>query len=89
MSNKWNERDILQLTRDCELGQLGELRRVVSVDGPYMTVRDQNDRLTHTGRDYAFATKIGEGAVSDEDFPLFSWAGDALTECEARLRQVE
>jgi hypothetical protein len=90
MPNKWNERDLLRLACDCELGTHGALLHVVKTDGPYMTVRRHADgALLHTGRDYVFAVKIGESATNDDDFPLFSWAGDALTECEARLRDVE
>lgn len=89
MTNKWNERDILHLTRDCELGKQGDQLHVVSTEGPYMTVRHSDSRLSHTGRDYAFATKIGEGAVNDAiDFPLLVWSNYALTGCEYRLREV-
>lgn len=91
MPNKWNERDLLRLTQDCELGTCDALLHVVKTVGPYMTVRRlANDVLLHTGRDYTFATKIGEGATDDaDDFPLFSWVNDALVECEGRLREVE
>ncbi len=93
MPNQWNKRDLLQLTRDCELGQLGELIHVVKVSGPYMTVRrNVSGVLMHTGRDYAFATKIGEGAidkVGDIDDGPFTKIGDTLTACETRLRSVE
>jgi hypothetical protein len=91
MPNKWNERDLLRLTRDCELGAQGVLLHVVKADGPYMTARRHADgALLHTGRDYAFATKVGEGAIDDNDgFRLFSWVNDVLVECEGRLREAE
>lgn len=95
MPNKWNERDLLRLTRDCELGSQGALLHVVKADGPYMTARRHADgALLHTGRDYAFATKIGEGASNDEEedtdeVSLFSWVNDVLVDCEARLREAE
>lgn len=88
MPNKWNERDLLRLTRDCELGAQGALLHVAKTDGPYMTVRRHVDGVVmHTGRDYAFATKIGEGATDDSDVdpPSFGWT---LADCEARLREV-
>lgn len=57
----WNKGDVLTLTRECELGYTGEILRVVSVDGPYMTaVREDGKSFVHTGRDYKLATKIGE-----------------------------
>lgn len=59
MSNQWEAGDRLVVTRDCELGAKGEVVRVVSVDGPYMTVSVGSDepRIHHTGRDYRFVTK--------------------------------
>lgn len=87
MSNQWNERDLLRLTRDCELGTRDALLHVVKTDGPYMTVhRHADGAVMHTGRDYAFATKIGEGAI--DDAPLLSEVNDVLVDCEARLREV-
>jgi hypothetical protein len=92
MPNRWNKRDFLRLTRDCELGRSGDQLHVTSASGPYMTVRRPDGSLAHTGRDYAFATKIGEGAVDradDADDGPFSRIGDALTACHARLCVVE
>lgn len=94
MPNKWNARDLLRLTHQCELGMLGDLLHVVKADGPYMTVRRHVDgAVMHTGRDYAFATKVGEGVTDDEgdedDVPPFGWVNDVLVECEARLREAE
>ncbi len=90
MSNRWNVRDLLRLTRNCELGMLGDLLHVVKADGSYMTVRRPSDGvLLHTGRDYVFAVKIGEGAVDDESLPLFKWARDTLVACETKLNEVE
>ena len=91
MPNKWNERDLLRLTRDCELGPRDALLHVVKTVGPYMTARRHADgAVMHTGRDYAFATKVGEGATDDaDDAPLFSWVNDVLVECEGRLREAE
>lgn len=89
MPNLWNERDLLRLTRDCELGQLGQTLHVVKTDGPYMTVRRSDEQVLHVGRDYAFATKIGEGAIDRHDAGPFSRIGDDLTDCETRLRAIE
>lgn len=86
MPNQWNERDVLRLTRNCELGNQDDQLHVTAVDGPYMTVRGPDGRHTRTGRDYEFAVKIGE---DEEDAALFSWVNDTLTECEGRLREVE
>lgn len=86
MPNRWDRGDILQLTRDCELGTRGQILRVVTTDGNYMTVH-RNRATLYTGRDYAFARKVGTFEV--DDVPLFSWAGDELNACEARLREVE
>lgn len=91
MPNRWNRGDVLKLIADCELGKYGDVLRVTSVDGPYMTAtverRDAPDPTIHTGRDYAYAVKVGEFEPDDE--PLFSWVGDALTECGLRLRAAE
>lgn len=93
MPNQWNERDILRLTRDCELGPEGAMLLVVKTSGPYMSVcHAWNLQLMHTGRDYAFAVKIGQNAPQDmptDDGLLFGWAGNELAVCEARLREVE
>lgn len=69
MTIQWNLRDLLRLTRDCDLGLMGTLLHVVKTDGPYMTVRalERHSLLQHVGRDYAFAVKIGEGAVDRAD----------------------
>ena len=87
---RWNERDLLKLTQDCELGLRGETLHVVETEGPYMTARHEGGLLVRTGRDYAFASKIGEAAVDEGSLPLFSWAGDELDECElcARLEEI-
>lgn len=69
MANRWNERDLLRLTRDCDLGLQGEQLHVVEVDGPYMTARHSGGLLVRTGRDYAYAAKIGEAAVDWRDKP--------------------
>jgi len=62
-TKQWDEHDRLRLTRDCELGKEGETLFVLAVDGPYMSARVESDpsRVVRTGRDYAYATKIGEG----------------------------
>ncbi len=64
MSNQWEAEDRLVITRDCELGAKGEAVRVVSVDGPYMTVSVGNDgsRIRHTGRDYRFVVRSDRSA---------------------------
>jgi len=89
--NRWNKGDVLKLIADCELGKYGDVLRVTSVDGPYMTAtverRDAPDPTVHTGRDYTYAVKVGEFQPDEE--PLFSWVGDALTECGLKLRAVE
>jgi len=76
MSKKWNERDILRITRDCELGKEGSTLVVVRTDGPYMTARrygfGDDGVFVHTGRDYEHAVKAGEIAVdlSDDAPPI-------------------
>lgn len=65
----WNERDMLRLTKECELGPKGAVVLVVETSGPYMTARHDGGRLVRTGRDYAFAEKIGEAALSPTDKP--------------------
>ena len=95
MPNRWDRGDVLRLTADCELGRYGDVLRVTSVDGPYMTVTserraafdDKAGSTIYTGRDYAYAVKVGEFQPDEE--PLFSWVGDALTECGLKLRAVE
>ena len=90
MPNKWNTRDLLKLTCDCELGPHDALLHVVKADGPYMTIRRHADGvLLHTGRDYAFATKIGEGAIDKSDDGPFSRIGDILDDCTGKLREAE
>lgn len=88
MPNQWNKRDLLRLTRDCELGKQGEQLHVVKVVGPYMTVRKPSGISMHTGRDYEFAIKIGEGAI-DAATSSFAQIGDALIACEDKLRDAE
>lgn len=65
--NRWNETDRIRLTRDCELGQEGNVLHVLSTDGPYMTVRREGttSKPMRTGRDYAFAVKVGEAPIDD------------------------
>ena len=69
MRKPWNAGDRLLLTRDCELGQKGEVMHVLHVDGAYMTVRLENSESPplRTGRDYALAIRIGEAPVHDAE----------------------
>lgn len=71
MTIQWNLRDLLRLTRDCDLGLMGTLLHVVNTDGPYMTVRvlERGSLLQHVGRDYPHAVKVGEGAIDRADKP--------------------
>src|SRR5262252_4167750 len=84
MANQWNLKDIIQLTRDCELGRKGDTLHVISVSDVYMTVECSDGLWIHTGRDYTFAIKIGE-----MDDVSFSWIGDELTACDTKLAEVE
>lgn len=69
MPNQWFTRDLIRLVCDCELGTRGTVLHVVATDGPYMTVRDSSGVFQHTGRDYDFAVKCGDGAVNLADVP--------------------
>jgi hypothetical protein len=71
MMIQWNLRDLLRLTRDCDLGLMGTLLHVVKTDGPYMTVRvlERDSLFQHLGRDYPHVVKVGEGAVDRADKP--------------------
>lgn len=67
MPNQWNQNDLIRLTQDCELGKEGDTLLVLSVDGDYMAVRLSRASMGHvewTGRDYAFAVKVGEGDLA-------------------------
>lgn len=67
--NRWNEGDVIQLTRDCELGKDGETFHVHVTSGIYMTARTLGTprRTVRTGRDYAYAVKIGTAPVHPDD----------------------
>jgi hypothetical protein len=59
VEHKWKKKDRLRLTRNCELGNVGEIAVVVDIDGPYMTLAwpDRTDGYrftTNTGRDYKY-----------------------------------
>lgn len=79
MPNRWNQRDLLRLTRDCELGPQGSVLLVVRTEGPYMSVvrstpptsasGSEGDAILHASRDYEHAVKIGEGALDGRDKP--------------------
>ena len=69
MTKRWNEGDIIRLTRDCELGKDGEIFHVLVTSGAYMTARtlDAARRTVRTGRDYGYASKIGTAPVDPDD----------------------
>jgi len=64
MARQWNRRDILKLTRNCEIGLEGDVLHVIEVDDELMIVRvwrgGMRTGLTCARRDYAFVVKIGE-----------------------------
>jgi hypothetical protein len=69
MQKRWNEGDVIQLTKDCELGKDGDTYHVLVTSGSYMTARTLGAprRVVRTGRDYAFAIKIGTAPVDPND----------------------
>lgn len=61
MSTRYIE-EVVELDRDCELGELGERAVVTAIDGRYMTLifsnrRTQRQRIT-TGIDYKFLRTV-------------------------------
>lgn len=67
--NRFKDGDVIMLTQDCELGKDRETFHVVGTAGVYMTARSfgERRRFVRTGRDYAFATKIGTAPVDQDD----------------------
>jgi len=61
--------EVVELTRNCDLGEQGERAVVVSLDGhssrQYITLvffdRPEYSRLIHTGADYRFLKTVTEG----------------------------
>lgn len=54
--------DVLELDRNCELGESGERGIVTEIDGPYMTLvfpnRSADHREVSTGADYAYLRNV-------------------------------
>lgn len=62
--------EVVELSRDCELGQEGDRAVVTSLAFPYMSLTF-GDRVLHTGADYKYL-RTYEGAVDGSDVGLSS-----------------
>lgn len=62
--------EVVELSRNCELGQEGDRAVVTSLAFPYMSLTFQ-DRVLHTGADYKYL-RTCEGTVDGSDVDLSS-----------------